>query len=89
MFRLILASLTILAPCVAIAADSPDWTQWRGPARDGTLPAETKAWPDRLNAGNFKYTCFPTLPLSYGRRNVASSIMATAAPTLCAARTEP
>ena len=54
MFRLILASLTILAPCVAIAADSPDWTQWRGPARDGTLPAETKAWPDRLNAGNFK-----------------------------------
>ena len=29
---------------------SPDWPQWRGPNRDGTLAtfAEPKAWPDQL-----------------------------------------
>ena len=28
----------------------PDWPQWRGPSRDGTLTAftEPKAWPDTL-----------------------------------------
>ena len=33
------------------AATGPDWPQWRGPRRDGTLAAfaEPKVWPDTLN----------------------------------------
>ncbi len=38
MSRLILATLSILLPALAIAAESPGWPQWRGPSRDGTLP---------------------------------------------------
>jgi outer membrane protein assembly factor BamB len=26
-----------------------DWDEWRGPHRDGTLNAEPKAWPEKLN----------------------------------------
>jgi outer membrane protein assembly factor BamB len=36
---------------VAPALFGVDWPQWRGPARDGSLPSfhEPQAWPERLN----------------------------------------
>ena len=46
--------LSVFAAAPLFAADSPTWPQWRGPTRDGVLPADGKAWPDHLNAANFK-----------------------------------
>jgi outer membrane protein assembly factor BamB len=39
-----------LAATLAAQIPAPDWTQWRGPKRDGTLTAFTppRAWPDAL-----------------------------------------
>ncbi len=36
----------LLLVCSAFAADVPTWPQWRGPNRDGIVPAS--AWPDSL-----------------------------------------
>ena len=38
---------------VATSAAAQEWTQWRGPARDGTIPAAVvpKAWPDAVKRG--------------------------------------
>jgi outer membrane protein assembly factor BamB len=36
--------LTCLVSVPSIAGDS--WSQWRGPARDGAVPADTAPWPD-------------------------------------------
>jgi outer membrane protein assembly factor BamB len=38
------------APSTSSGQAGPDWPQWRGPRRDGTLTAftEPKAWPDAL-----------------------------------------
>ena len=38
------------APSTSSGQAGPDWPQWRGPRRDGTLTAftEPKAWPDTL-----------------------------------------
>src|SRR5688572_1759845 len=50
MRRLSVAS-TLIASATMVYAQAPtDWTQWRGPSRDGTLPAFTApaAWPDTL-----------------------------------------
>jgi outer membrane protein assembly factor BamB len=50
--RLIVGMLLLTGLTVAVAAQNagPDWPQWRGPRRDGTLTAftEPKAWPDTL-----------------------------------------
>ena len=50
--RLIVGALLLSGLTVAVAAQNagPDWPQWRGPRRDGTLTAftEPKAWPDTL-----------------------------------------
>jgi outer membrane protein assembly factor BamB len=50
--RLIVGTI-LIAELTAVAAaqnTGPDWPQWRGPRRDGTLTsfAEPKAWPDAL-----------------------------------------
>lgn len=42
----ILLSCAIAAGFVLTAAD---WTEWRGPHRDGVLITEPKAWPEKLN----------------------------------------
>jgi outer membrane protein assembly factor BamB len=41
-----------ITTCVLVAAAlamAADWTEWRGPHRDGVLLDEPKAWPDKLN----------------------------------------
>src|SRR5262245_20440667 len=42
--------LILLSSSVMFAQRPGDWTQWRGPNRDGTAPAFTvpKAWPEKL-----------------------------------------
>ena len=34
---------------LAVAAAAADWTEWRGPHRDGVLVTEPKSWPEKLN----------------------------------------
>src|SRR5688572_9780157 len=48
--RLIIATVVLAGFTAGLAAQGPDWPQWRGPRRDGTLTAftEPKAWPDTL-----------------------------------------
>jgi outer membrane protein assembly factor BamB len=50
--RLIVGTLVLSGLTVAVTAQNagPDWPQWRGPRRDGTLTAftEPKAWPETL-----------------------------------------
>src|ERR671919_644592 len=49
--RLIVGTFVLAAFTAAVAAQGgPDWPQWRGPRRDGTLTAftEPKVWPDAL-----------------------------------------
>ena len=50
--RLIVGALLLSGLTAVVAAQNagPDWPQWRGPRRDGTLTAftEPKAWPDTL-----------------------------------------
>jgi outer membrane protein assembly factor BamB len=41
-----LATCALVAAALAMAAD---WTEWRGPHRDGVLVDEPKAWPEKLN----------------------------------------
>jgi outer membrane protein assembly factor BamB len=38
---------------MAAVAPSADWPQWRGPQRDGSIPAlaEPKSWPEKLRPG--------------------------------------
>jgi outer membrane protein assembly factor BamB len=36
----------LLSSCAVLIA--ADWTEWRGPHRDGVLIAEPKAWPEKL-----------------------------------------
>jgi outer membrane protein assembly factor BamB len=41
-----------ITTCVLVAAAlamAADWTEWRGPHRDGVLLDEPKAWPEKLN----------------------------------------
>jgi len=40
----------LLTLLLALTAAAQDWTQWRGPNRDGAVPAfrEPKTWPERL-----------------------------------------
>jgi hypothetical protein len=42
--------LTGFTAVIAAQTAGPDWPQWRGPRRDGTLTAftEPKAWPESL-----------------------------------------
>src|SRR5688572_4938706 len=50
--RLVIGSIVLSAStAVAVAQNAgPDWPQWRGPRRDGTLTSftEPKVWPDTL-----------------------------------------
>jgi outer membrane protein assembly factor BamB len=46
MLRASLAFAFLAAP--VFAADPPTWPQWRGPTRDGIVPADAKKWPDKL-----------------------------------------
>ncbi len=51
--RLMVGAVLVAGCTVAIGAQNagPDWPQWRGPRRDGTLTSftEPKAWPETLN----------------------------------------
>lgn len=40
--------LALLISSPIFAADPPTWPQWRGPTRDGLVPAGTAPWPDKL-----------------------------------------
>ena len=48
--RLIIGTVVLAGVTGGLAAQGPDWPQWRGPRRDGTLTAftEPKVWPDAL-----------------------------------------
>lgn len=46
----IFVSFGILA--IGVASAAPDWSQWRGPTRDGMIHQDAKAWPERLQAEN-------------------------------------
>lgn len=48
---LLLFLLTTCLPALSVAQE--DWTQWRGPRRDGTVAAGTN-WPDRLDETHLK-----------------------------------
>ena len=39
----------VLVVAWAFLATAADWTEWRGPHRDGVLVNEPKAWPEKLN----------------------------------------
>jgi outer membrane protein assembly factor BamB len=47
----ILVAVMMLALAAAAAAQGPDWSQWRGPNRDGAVASftEPKPWPDQLS----------------------------------------
>ncbi len=38
-----------LFAAAGLGANAADWTEWRGPHRDGVLVNEPKAWPEKLN----------------------------------------
>jgi outer membrane protein assembly factor BamB len=44
-------SLTVLSAVVTAQGQGPDWTQWRGPNRDGAVASftEPKPWPEQLS----------------------------------------
>src|ERR1700734_510908 len=44
-----LANFAICALVGATLAMAADWTEWRGPHRDGGLINEPRAWPEKLN----------------------------------------
>jgi outer membrane protein assembly factor BamB len=47
--RAVAGLLVALCLWPAVTAQSPSWTQWRGPARDGVAPAAGRTtWPERL-----------------------------------------
>ncbi len=39
----------LLALALSAPADTPTWTQWRGPTRDGFVAKGSPAWPDKLD----------------------------------------
>jgi len=43
------ANFTTSVLFVATLATAADWTEWRGPHRDGVLIDEPKTWPEKLN----------------------------------------
>lgn len=47
----ILLALMVLVLAAGAAAQGPDWSQWRGPNRDGAVASftEPKPWPDQLS----------------------------------------
>ncbi len=78
MSRMILASMLCLIGSAALAAEPATWPQWRGPARDGVIPSDAKAWPERLNAANFKKTWdVPDLGPSYSGPIVSADAVFT------------
>jgi outer membrane protein assembly factor BamB len=44
-----IANFAICALVGATLATAADWTEWRGPHRDGVLLNEPNAWPEKLN----------------------------------------
>jgi len=44
----------VLSCGLAWAADPAAWDQWRGPARDGTLPSGAAVWPDDLGENHLQ-----------------------------------
>jgi outer membrane protein assembly factor BamB len=53
MTRISFALILLVGFVIPLTAQGPssDWTQWRGPNRDGVAPApsEAQAWPEKLN----------------------------------------
>jgi len=51
--RISFALILLVSVAIPLTAQRPssDWTQWRGPNRDGAAPApsDAQAWPDKLN----------------------------------------
>jgi outer membrane protein assembly factor BamB len=47
----IVLALMMLVFAATAAAQGPDWSQWRGPNRDGAVASftEPKPWPDQLS----------------------------------------
>ena len=52
MRRILLGSVLLVVMMLPVQAQRAvsDWTQWRGPSRDGAAPApsDPKAWPEKL-----------------------------------------
>ena len=65
----------LLALCLAVAADPAPWPQWRGPTRDGLVPA---TWPDDL-AGLKKLWRADDLGPSYSGPVVSATAVFTTA----------
>ena len=51
--RMTVALMSLLIAAIASSASAQDWTQWRGPARDGMIPAAVvpKQWPAAVTRG--------------------------------------
>src|SRR4051812_230346 len=70
--------LLLLIPTASPAAEvpsSPDWPQWRGPARDGQ--AAGKRWPQHLNEQNFKRVWRVELGPSYSGPIIGGDLVFT------------
>lgn len=73
----VIASGLVLA-AVGLAAQNPaDWTEWRGPQRNGTLTgvAVPKVWPPTLtNSTSSRSTRWPTAPPTASRAIVGNRL---------------
>lgn len=48
------ALLPVLLVVPALASAAPDWLEWRGPTRDGTIHQGADPWPERLTKENLR-----------------------------------
>ena len=72
------ASIFCFAPWgLAEPNDSPDWSQWRGPARDGQVAGA--AWPDQLVEGSLERVWRMPLGPSYSGPIVTEDLVFTTA----------
>jgi len=47
--RITIATVGFAVSLVPVISAAADWTEWRGPHRDGALIDEPKSWPEKLS----------------------------------------
>lgn len=75
-----LLGLLLIAPRAIVGQDADTWPQWRGPTRDGHLPADASAgpvWPRSLDEKRLRKAWTVPLGPSYSGPIVSSSLVFT------------